>query len=133
MSKCLPLPVSGLLFSKDSNSPSHVRVHFDETHKSHLAYTTRVALLELVVVVLIAPDSWLLKRETALCKTSVWDRNSSSFVAVVVFVVDVDSVEEDVDKTVVVVGDDAETEETEHFVDGDLFFVEGIEAALELR
>ena len=49
-----------------------------------------------------------------------------------VFVVDVDSVEEDVDKTVVVV-DDAETVETEHFVDTDLFFVEGIEVVLELR
>lgn len=57
----------------------------------------------------------------------------SSFVTVVVFVVDVGSVEEDVGKTVVVVDDDAETVEIEHFVDGDLFFVEGIEIALELR
>jgi len=87
-----------------------------------------------VAVALIAPDSLLSKRETALCKTSEWDQSLSSFVVVVVvFVVDVDSVEEDVGKTVVVVGDDARTEETEHFVDGDLSFVEDIEVVLELR
>lgn len=103
-----------------NNYPSHVRKHSGGMDKTHLVYTTKAALPEQEVVVLVVQGSWQSRQDTILHMTLVSGR-SLSFFAVVegVDVTNVDVVE------VVVV--DVEVVDTESFAENYWYVVEDTE------